>query len=148
MSEDPKHCLNTCNALLRGERSAVDAYGQALERYHDQFEIVRELTRIRDEHVSAVHALEERVRAMGGEPSANAGAWGALTSAVQTTANLLGAGSALEALKSGESAGRGDYEKTLEDIRVMPECRDLIRTRLLPPVLEHLATLERLQHAA
>lgn len=148
MSDHPQHCINTCNALLRGERSAVDTYGKALERYRDHAEVARELTRIRDEHVIAVKTLEDNVRSMGGQPDVDSGAWGAFANTVQSAANLFGENSALESLKSGESAGRGDYEKSLEDEGVMPGCKELIRSRLLPATLEHIAALDRLQHAA
>jgi hypothetical protein len=143
-----KHCIDTCNGLLRGERAAVDTYGKAIEKYRDQLEVSRELGRIRDEHMSAVHVLEENVRSMGGEPDSDAGSWGTFASAIQSAANLFGEGSALESLKSGESAGRGDYEKSLEDEDVMPGCKAMIRSQLLPSVMEHISTLERLQRTA
>jgi hypothetical protein len=145
MSVDIHHCINTCNGLLRGERSAVDTYGKVLEKYRDKIEVSRELERIRDEHVSAVHVLEENVRSMGGEPASDSGTWGLFATAIQASANLLGAGSALESLKSGESAGQGDYEKSLEDEGVMPECKEMIRSQLLPLVMAHISTLDRLQ---
>ncbi|HEY8901170.1 MAG TPA: DUF2383 domain-containing protein [Chthoniobacterales bacterium] len=148
MTTNPTHCINTCNALLRGERSAVETYGKAIEKYHDRAEVSLELERIREQHASSARLLEENVREMGGEPDADAGAWGAFATAIQSTANLFGEGSALESLKSGESAGRGDYEKSLEDEDVLPECKELIRSRLLPPVLANITALERLQQTA
>lgn len=143
-----EHCIDICNGLLRGERSAVETYDQALEKYADEPAVVSELTRIRGEHAEAVRELEGNVRSMGGTPEDSSGAWGAFANTVQGAANLFGAGSALEALQQGEKAGMGDYEKALENEDVMPECKGLIRAKLLPPLREHISTLEALQKAA
>ena len=140
-------CISICNKLLRGERSAVETYDQAIRKYGDQ-PVLGELNRLREEHQSAVATLEENVRSMGGKPDEDAGAWGAFANTVQGAANLFGAGSALEALQQGEKSGRSDYESALQDEEVMPECKTLIASRLLPKVSEHIATLERLQKAA
>lgn len=85
---------------------------------------------------------------MGGSPDQDAGAWGAFANTVQATANLLGSNSALEALQKGEQAGQKDYESALKDDQVMPECKTLFNTKLLPSTIEHISTIERLQKAA
>jgi uncharacterized protein (TIGR02284 family) len=143
-----KHCIDICNSLLRGERSAVETYDQALEKYREKPVVVTELTRIRSEHEAAVRVLESNVRSMGGEPDESSGPWGSVAAAVQATAGLFGAGSALESLQQGEKSGKRDYEKALDDDEVMPECKSLIQTKLLPPVEEHVIALEALQKAA
>jgi hypothetical protein len=61
---------------------------------------------------------------------------------------LFGTNSAMEALQTGEKAGKKGYEEALEDVGVMAECKEMIRSRLLPTVDEHIGTLERLQKAA
>lgn len=142
-----EHCINICNKLLRGERSAVETYEQAIEKYGDK-PIMGELRRLRDEHAVAVRELEENVRSMGGEPERTSGMWGAFARTVQSAAGLAGPNSALEALETGEKSGRADYEGALKDEGVMPECKNLISSRLLPKITEHVATLERLQQAA
>jgi uncharacterized protein (TIGR02284 family) len=142
-----EHCIEICNKLLRGERSAVETYDQAIRKFSGD-PVEGELTRLRDHHVEAVATLEENVRSMGGQPDETSGAWGAFANTVQGTANLFGAGSALEALQKGEQSGQGDYENALEDHEVMPECKLLIQERLLPRTTEHISTLERLQKAA
>lgn len=143
-----EHCIDTCNGLLRGERSAVETYDQALEKYRDKPEVAAELSRIRDEHADAVRELEDNVRSMGGMPDTDSGAWGTFAQAVQGAANLFGAGSALESLQQGEKSGERDYESALKDEDVMPECKNLISSRLLPPVREHVSRLDSLQRAA
>lgn len=142
-----KHCINICNKLLRGERSAVETYDKAIEK-HGGKPALDELKRLRDEHLVAVRTLEENVRSMGGRPDDTSGAWGAFAKTVQSAANLAGANSALEALQTGEKSGQMDYEGALSDADVMPECKELIRTELLPKTVEHVALLERLQKAA
>lgn len=141
-----EHCIDTCNKLLRGERSAVETYDQAIEKYGHE-SAVSDLRAIRQEHAESVALLEENVRSMGGTPDATAGAWGAFANTVQAAANLLGANSALEALQSGEKTGQSGYQSALDDAEVMTTCKDLIRTTLLPRTTEHVARLERLQKA-
>lgn len=144
---DPKHCIEICNRLLRGERSAVETYDQTLSKYPDEPEALARLRVIRDEHARSVAALEENVRSMGGAPDVTSGPWGAVAEVTQATANVLGLGAALSSLETGEKAGRGDYERALDDEAVMPECKELIRDHLLPPIASHLAQLHELAHA-
>jgi uncharacterized protein (TIGR02284 family) len=143
----PEHCIDVCNRLLRGERSAIETYDKAIEKYASE-PAAETLRRIRDEHAWAVTALEENVRSTGGEPEGEAGAWGAFANTVQSTANLFGTNSALEALETGEKAGKSDYESALEDEDVTSECKQVIRSTLLPKVNEHIGTLNQLQEAA
>lgn len=144
---DTNHCIEVCNRLLRGERSAVETYDKALAKYGSE-SAAAELSRIRDEHAEAVATLEENVRSMGGEPDHESGAWGAFANTVQQSANLMGENSAIESLQTGEKTGRNDYEKALHDEEVMTDCKELIRSRLLPCIDEHISTLEQLQKAA
>lgn len=141
------HCIDVCNSLLRGELSAVETYTQAIERYHDH-PVIAELQQIRGEHAQSAARLTENVRAMGGKPNEDSGAWGVFAKAVQGAANLFGAGSAIESLESGEKSGRADYGDALEDSEVMPECKTMIRNELLPRVERHIATLNRLSEVA
>jgi uncharacterized protein (TIGR02284 family) len=145
--KNPDHCIDICNKLLRGERSAVETYDQAIKKFSNE-PVITDLHRLRDEHVNAVNTLAENVRAMGGHPDESAGAWGAFANTVQGAANLLGTGSALEALQKGEQSGQGEYQNALDDAEVMPECKNLIQAQLLPKTAEHIAMLERLQQAA
>lgn len=141
------HSIAICNKLLRGELAAVETYGQAIMKY-DTSPDADELRRIRLEHSRAAQLLSANVRAMGGHPTPDSGAWGLFVSAVQGTANLLGEDSALESLKQGEELGRQDYEDALQDENVMENFRILIRTELLPPVMKHIATFEAREQAA
>lgn len=140
-------CIEVCQSLLRGERSAVETYNQAIEKYAHEPRSV-ELRKIRDEHKHAVNLLEENIRQMGDRPGTDSGAWGSFTHFVQGTANLFGRDSAVESLQTGEKKGKGDYEDALENEEVLPECKTLIRTELLPRVCRHIGELEQIQNAS
>lgn len=141
-----KECIDICNSLLRGELSAVETYSQAIDKYAGN-PVISELQRIRSEHVASASRLAGNVRSMGGTPDNNSGAWGVFAKAVQGAANLFGAESAVETLQRGEEKGRKDYQEALLNDDVMPGCKELIRDELLPPVIRHIATLERLEDA-
>jgi len=140
-----QHCIDTCNLLLEGERSAVQTYEKAIAKNEPNLK-TSELERIKSDHVSAVEKLRQNVLNMGGTPSEGSGAWGSMANAVQSVGNLFGDKGALHTLKAGESSGKGFYEKALEDDQVMPDCKEMIRSELLPQCDEHLRTLEALSH--
>jgi uncharacterized protein (TIGR02284 family) len=142
-----EHCIDVCNRLLRGERSAVETYNQAIERFTDS-PARPELERIRTEHHEAVNRLIQSVREMGGTPDESSGSWGVFARGVQGAANLFGAGSAVSNLQNGEEHGRSDYEDALQDEDVMPEHKAMIRDELLPRIQRHISTLERLEDYA
>lgn len=141
-----EHCIEVCNGLLRGERSAIETYDKAISSFGA--EAPPELKRIRAEHVDAAVMLEENVISMGGTPDLEAGPWGAFVNTVQGAADALGKNTALESLQTGERTGKRDYEKALEDDDVMEDCKNMIRANLLPRVTEHIGVLERIQEAA
>lgn len=141
------HSLELCNKFLRGERSAVETYDQAIEKFGHKQDL-GDLQRIRDEHREAVTRLEEHIRTMGGTPDQDSGAWGTFAKAVQGAANLIGADSAISSLQQGESHGRSDYADALEDIDVLPEVKEMVRTHLLPRTDDHIQELARLAEPA
>ena len=142
-----EHCIEICNRLLRGEQSAVASYAKAVASYEEEKAAPVELREILQDHREAVLVLTRNVRSMGGEPSHDSGAWGVFATSVQGTANLLGDEAALSSLKTGERTGKADYEAALKDEEVMPECKNLIRSELLPAVEQHIETLELLKAA-
>jgi hypothetical protein len=138
------HCICICNGLLRGELSALETYRQAIEKYaHSPAAEVLRL--IRSDHAHSANLLSANVRDMNGEPDRNSGAWGLFATLVQGTANLFGPESAVESLLKGEEIGRKNYEEALLDDEVMPDCKKLIRDRLLPTVFRHLSALGELE---
>lgn len=144
---ETSQCIDICNDLLRGELSAIETYSDTINKYPDEPEVMI-LRTIRDEHIDSANRLRSNVKSMGGDPVLDSGAWGGVTKAVQSTANFFGEGSALASLKKGEETGRSMYEKALEDPDALYECREMIRSSLLPRVASHILNLESLQKRA
>lgn len=144
---DTSQCIDICNDLLRGELSAVETYSATIDKYSDEPEVMI-LRTIREEHIDSANRLRHNVKSMGGEPDLNSGAWGGVTKAIQSTANFFGEGSAIASLKQGEEIGKSLYEKALENDSVLPECKEMIRSSLLPRVSSHILNLESLQKRA
>lgn len=131
------------NALLRGELSAVETYEQAMEKFEDQH-ILTDLQKIHEQHAHAAQALRERVAHFGGEPSAGSGPWGAFAAAITGTAKVIGPATALCALRQGEEHGINEYEGALKNEEVDSECKEIIRSDLLPKSRWHVEELNRL----
>ena len=143
MTGTHKEAVGTLNSLLRGEISAVETYQQAMAKV-GQHEGGRELGKIHQEHIDAANILRKHVHDHGGKPDQGSGAWGAFAKAVEGTAKLFGNTAALKALKEGEEQGVSSYENALEDDDLPQDCKDLIRTSLLPQTRNHILTLDRL----
>jgi len=142
-TSDASTCAEALDSLLRGEISAIETYEQALPKFegtaHQQ-----SLTTIRDDHAAATQTLREHVQRFDGEPSTGSGPWGAFTAVVTGAAKLIGPQSVLAALKQGEEHGISQYEKSLEADGLSPECKNLVRSDLLPRCREHVAQLDSL----
>ncbi len=137
-------CIDVCNDLLRGELSAIETYSDTINKYTDEPEVVI-LRDIRGEHIDSANRLRKNVKSMGGDPDHSSGAWGGLTKAIQGTANFFGEGSAITSLKQGEEIGKTMYENALENDAVLGDCKEMIRSSLLPRVSSHILNLESLQ---
>lgn len=146
-TSDTEDCIKICNSLLRGELSAVETYGKAIQKFPGTA-ATAELTRIQSEHRQSANRLAENVREMGGTPDTDSGAWGEFANAVQVTANLFGTESAIESLQRGEKHGENDYERALSDNDMLEGCKPMIREELLPRCKRHIEALERLQATA
>jgi len=147
MNTATEHTHGTCdtkalNSLLRGELAAVETYDQAITKFEDH-QIIADITNIRAEHARSVEKLREKVIRFQGEPAKSSGPWGTFAAAVTATAKLLGPSTALSALRQGEEHGINEYEEALENEDVHPDCKDMIRTDLLPKCRQHVAELER-----
>lgn len=139
-----EECIDVCNGLLRGERSAIETYDKAIEKFSDEASAPK-LRKLRETHTQAVQILENQVCQMGGTPDNDSGAWGTFANTVQSAANLLGEGSAVNALQQGERHGRSSYEDALENDDVVMTCKETIRTKLLPNCRENVQVLEELE---
>jgi uncharacterized protein (TIGR02284 family) len=131
------------NSLLRGELAATETYQQTLAKVGKDHP-TDELRRIHQEHREAANLLRQHVHQQGGKPDQDSGAWGTFTKAVEGTFKLFGNTAALKALKEGEECGAREYEKALDNEQLPAECKDLIRTRLLPQTRAHVPMLDRI----
>jgi uncharacterized protein (TIGR02284 family) len=133
-------------SLLRGEISATETYIQALEKFAGR-PMEAEVRRLRDDHREAANALRQHIHEHGGDPPTGSGLWGAWAKLVEGTAKMLGETAALKALKEGEEHGIKQYQGALNDKDVAADCKDLIRTRLLPQAQAHVPALDRMMSA-
>jgi uncharacterized protein (TIGR02284 family) len=131
------------NRLIRGELSAIETYRQALDKMKDAPEAT-ELHAIMVDHRNAAQILREHVKEHGGTPADGSGPWGAWAKFVEGTAKLFGNAAALKALKEGEEHGIKEYESFLEDPNADNDCKELVRSQLLPQVRSHVPILDRL----
>ena len=130
------------NSLLRGELAATETYQQALPKLEGT-PGYEELRCIHKEHREAANTLRQHVHKVEGRPDQGSGTWSAFAKAVEGTAKAFGVDAALKALKEGEEHGIKEYEEALDD-GLLPECRNLVETTLLPQTRAHISTLDRL----
>lgn len=143
MSKTHTPTENTLNELLRGEIAATETYQQALSKVGDEPEAA-EVHRMHREHREAANTLRQHVRDHAGEPDHGSGAWGALAKVVTSVAKLIGDQASLSALKRGEEYGIKQYREALNNAELPADCKNVIRSTLLPQTEEHVRTLERL----
>jgi len=101
------------NELLRGERSAVETYTQALDKLEQPFMAREELRLCHSSHQARVGLLERAVTNLGGTPAVSSGVWGTFTKLVEGGAKVLGAKVAIAALAEGEDYGLHLYQKAM-----------------------------------
>ncbi len=145
-SETDAKAIDHCNSLLRGEISAVETYGQAIDKFSNEPEVVI-LKAIRDDHRRAVTYLTDRIHSLHGLAETSSGAWGATTKAIQATANFFGEDSAIRSLEQGEELGQQAYESAINDADLEEETRLIVRDRLLPMVNQHINRLQTLSES-
>jgi len=135
--------IDTLNSLLRCQLAAVETYDQAINKFEDQ-RVLADLQTIREEHLQAEILLREKVLQLGGEPVEDAELWGACAAAMAGEANAVGPATALSALRQGEEHSINEFEDSLKHENINTDCKNLIRTNLLPASRQHVAELNRL----
>lgn len=140
--QSPTNSADKLNGLLKGEISAVETYGQALEKITDPG-IRIELEEVQQCHLDRVEILKETVANMGQQPAEKAGAWGALAKLIEGGAKLFGDKAAIGVLEEGEDKGLEDYRKLLEEAD--PTIHPVVE-ELLPRQEETHAKMSSLKH--
>lgn len=126
--------IDQLNSFLRGEMSAVETYRIALEKLDASSTYRNQLEACRASHLARVNKLQDKIRQLGGNPSASAGAWGTLTEVIEASAAMLGDKVAVAALEEGEDHGLRDYRIDLDSLT--GETRQMVMTELLPKQAE------------
>ncbi|MBC8126802.1 MAG: DUF2383 domain-containing protein [Gloeobacteraceae cyanobacterium ES-bin-144] len=132
---------DTCNALLRGELSAIETYTQAIEKFGKDAGVIT-LETIRTDHMANAESLRKLVGECGEKPATSSGLWGTFATTVEGVATLFGESPALIILQQGEEHGISQYEDALEDDELSEAVKNLIRETLLPAQRRHLVELE------
>lgn len=138
---------DACNALLRGELSAIETYTQAIKKFGAS-EGEGLLEGINADHAANAESLRKLVGECGEAPVTSSGAWGTFATSVESVATLLGKSPALLVLQQGEEHGIRQYEEAHKDEDLGESVKNLIRNTLLPAQREHLAALERCKTSA
>jgi uncharacterized protein (TIGR02284 family) len=121
--------VDKLNKFLRGERSAVETYNQAIEKLDDPA-MKQQLESLRSSHETRVKQLSARVTALGGQPDDSSGAWGSFAKLVEGGAKLLGKSAAVSALEEGEDHGKRLYEDNVAELG--PDTQSFIRAQIMP----------------
>jgi hypothetical protein len=135
--------VETLNALLRGKLAAVETYDQAMDQFGDS-PVRNDLETILQEHADAEILLREKILHLGGEPIETAGLWTACVAAFRGEPHPIGPATILATLRQGEEQAINELEDLLKHDNVNLDCKNLIRTTLLPDSRKHVEELNRL----
>ncbi len=135
--------IEVLDSLLRGELSAIETYSHVIHKFPGST-AENDLEDMRTDHLDSVQTLRELISDLGGNPSTDSGPWGGFARAVESFAALFGDSSAMSALKQGEEHGISEYEDALQNDAVDSEVKQVIKEELLPPLQEHVLTLQSL----
>ena len=130
---------NTCNALLRGELSAIETYTKVIDKFGPGAGN-NNLTGIRANHVANAESLRQFVGECGDEPATRSGLWGSFAVTLEGVAAIFGETPALMILKQGEEHGIRKYMEALDN-ELSESFKDLVRDRILPTQRKHLVEL-------
>lgn len=123
-----EHDIEQLNGMLRGERAAVETYGQCIDKLDDA-NLTRQLSELRSSHSGRVGRIAARVVMLGGEADSSSGAWGTFAKAVEGSAAVFGKAAAISALEEGEDHGKKMYSKLDE---LTDSTRQFVQSELVP----------------
>lgn len=121
--------IGKLNDFLKSEISAVETYGQAIEKSSDSLTVQR-LVELRQSHASRAQLLRERIVALGGTPVEGSGVWGSFAKMVEGGAKAMGEKAAIAALEEGEDRGLKEYRSEIDDLSDAQ--RQFVASMLLP----------------
>lgn len=136
--------IDQLNSFLRGELSAVQTYGIALDKIDRASPMRGQLESCRASHMRRVQRLQQQITVRGGKPAEGSGAWGVFAKAVEQSASVMGERAAISALEEGEDHGLHDYRDDLE--KLDSETRMIVTSELLPEQERTHSALSSLKH--
>ena len=107
--------VDSLNALLKGELSAVQTYDMVLDKAKTPH-VISTLSNCKACHAKRVDKLTELVERSGGTPATDAGAWGAFAKLVEAGAVIVGEGPAIGSLQEGEDHGIELYNAEMKHL--------------------------------
>jgi uncharacterized protein (TIGR02284 family) len=144
MREETGQSVEALNELLRGERSAVETYRQAVQRVTEPG-IRTQLGDCQRSHEQRCDKLEQRIHELGGRADETSGAWGTFAKIVQGGAAIVGEKATIAALEEGEDHGNKLYRNDLPKLDA--QSRRLVEEELLPEQQRTHDTLSRIKHS-
>lgn len=138
--------VNQLERALRGEISAVEAYGRAISLF-DKDRIAKDkLEQIRFEHEEAVRFWQKHILNEGASVEDSSGAWGTVVDGFISSAKLFGENSTASALMTGEEHGLKEYEDIINDVNIDSDVRFFVKEVLIPRQKRHLNILKTIKH--
>jgi uncharacterized protein (TIGR02284 family) len=135
--------LKALNDLLKNELSAIETYGQAMEKLGQELPARIDLQQCRESHIERAQHLRDAIHHLGGSPARSSGLWGAVAKLIQGGAKVLGANATIAALEEGEDYGLRRYQERLQ--RMDPTVSRMVRDELLPAQLRTHDTMKALK---
>jgi uncharacterized protein (TIGR02284 family) len=142
MDNPNEHDIDQLNSYLKGERSAVETYDQAIEKMDDHG-VRMQLQQLRDSHQMRVQKLVQRIAMLGGDPADDSGLWGGFAKLMEGGAKVFGKDAAIAVLEEGEDHGKKDYARDID--KLTPSTRQFVQTELVPEQMRTHDTLSALK---
>jgi len=140
-NNDVLHMRNEdLDEILRGEISAVEAYGQVIEKVSHDPEVFR-LEQFKEDHKRAADHWEKEARISGFIPEQSSSIWGTVVEAFVGLSKLAGEETALKALLKGEEHGLSNYEKMLESDNLTAFHKKEITDVFIPNQQRHINSI-------
>ncbi|HWK52984.1 MAG TPA: DUF2383 domain-containing protein [Hyphomicrobiales bacterium] len=133
--------VSKLNEFLQNELSAVETYGQCIDKSKDTLTVQR-LIELRRSHANRAGLLRDRILSLGGEPVDNAGVWGGFAKILQGGAKAFGEKAALSLLEEGEDKGLREYRNELDDLSAAAQ--QFVASMILPEQQRSHDTLSRM----
>lgn len=144
---EPTKTNKQINELIRGAKSAHEAYGEAIDKVSDRKELDK-LQSMRKDHREAFETFRSMGFSFEGKSEADSGAWGTFTQSVMKTPRVFGDKATLKALKTGEELGKKQYERALEKDDLPAQVKIVLKEKLIPTQERHIREIDQILDAA